>query len=221
MKYSVIIPVHNEADLIVPAISYLKTLHQNLEIIVVDGQSTDDTASLAAAAGVQVVDAPKSRGVQCNLGRIAATGDILFFIHVDTRIPLDAFTQIEQTFAEKEVNIATFRMRFDQDHFWLNIYSHFTQYDSIWTRFGDQCIVVRKKFFDQLRGFPDWPLFEDVRFLEKARQMSKIHSLPGPAVTSARRFKKNGILYNQIRNALLLIQYQCGVSVHKLAEQYR
>ena len=112
-------------------------------------------------------------------------------------------------------------MRFDLKHWFLNISGYLTRFDSILTRFGDQCIVVRKDFFNELGGFPDWPLFEDVEFLRRARKRTRIQSFPLEVVTSARRFKKNGIYRQQIFNGLLVLQYLLGADVKKLAEKYR
>ena len=95
-----------------------------------------------------------------------------------------------------------------------------TSFDSLWTRFGDQCIVVRRSFFDKIARFPQWSLFEDVGFLQKARKITRIHSFPAKVITSAHKFRKNGFIRQQIYNGWLIVQYLMGVSPNKLYKKY-
>jgi len=90
----------------------------------------------------------------------------------------------------------------------------------MFTRFGDQCIVIRKSFFNEIGGFPDWPLFEDVHLLRLARRHTKIISLPSAVITSARRFEARGIIKTQLVNGFLLLLYLFGVSPTLLANWY-
>lgn len=96
-----------------------------------------------------------------------------------------------------------------------------TRFDSIFTRFGDQGIVVRKEFFHAIGGFPDWPLLEDIHFLRLARKKTKIYSLPGKVTTSAQRFLKNGIVAQQIFNGYVILRYLLGQSPQELARKYQ
>lgn len=124
-------------------------------------------------------------------------------------------------FSNPKVMIGTFRLRFDSDNWFLKLCGYFTRFDSLLTRFGDQGIVVRRSLFDELGGFPEWPLFEDVDFLRKARRKTKIYSFPLEVLTSARKFKKNGPIRQQIKNGILILKYLAGVTPEKLAKEYR
>lgn len=185
-----------------------------------DGGSADRTADIARAAGVVVLETKCGRGTQCNAGAQISSGDILLFLHCDTFLSADAPRVLKEYFISGETKIATFRLRFDYNKRLLKFYSYFTRFDSVFTRFGDQCIVVRKSFFDTLGGFPDWPLFEDIHFLRMARRQTKIVSLPATAVTSARRFQRKGIIRTQLLNGWLIIKYLMGASPTDLAKQY-
>jgi len=97
----------------------------------------------------------------------------------------------------------------------------FSRFDSVFTRFGDQGIVVRRPFYEQLGGFPPWPLFEDVEFLRRARRLTRGWSFPADVTTSARRFRRHGVLRQQLQNTRLLLRFLAGTSPERLAAEYR
>ena len=221
LKCSFVIPTFNEAACISPFLKRLQEYFPTAEIIVVDGGSTDGTSKIALERGVIVIESEKGRGIQCNTGAKKATGEILLFLHADTNLPANALSLIASCFKDPQRKIAKFQLRFDNSHPLLRSYQIWTRFDSIFTSFGDQCIIVRKSFFEELGGFPNWPLFEDVHFFQLARKKTKIIVLPVYAVTSARRFLKRGIIRTQLLNGWLLLKYVYGVSPQKLNEQYQ
>ena len=170
MKYSLIVPCLNEAKFITECLRSIRKSFGSDEIILVDGGSSDKTLELAYHFDVRIIKSPKGRGIQMNAGAEKASGDILIFVHADTFIPDNAKQLIENEFANPINKIATFRLGFDADHKILNFYSKFSNYDSIFTKFGDQCIIIRKNFYQQIGGFPNWNIFEDVQLLRKARK---------------------------------------------------
>jgi rSAM/selenodomain-associated transferase 2 len=171
-------------------------------------------------APFRLVRARRGRGTQCNAGARRANGDLLFFLHDDTRLPDRAMDQVRQAFAEPAVGAACFRLRFDQRHWLLGLYAACSRFDSVWTTFGDQGLVIRRRIFDALGGFPDWPLFEDVELARRARRHSRIVKLPCAVTTSAERFRRNGILRQQLANALLMLRFLLGADPHRLAAYY-
>jgi rSAM/selenodomain-associated transferase 2 len=219
--YSVIVPTLDEASRVGDCVRWVRSLAPQPQVIVADGGSTDATSSIAKEAGAQVVQTGRGRGLQCNAGAQYAAGDILLFLHVDTRLPLHAFQVLEASFSQDKVQIGTFRLRFDWPHPVLRLYSLFSAVDTIFTRFGDQCIVVRKPFFYQLGGFPDWPLFEDVALLQKARRRTRIYSFPATVVTSARRYRRFGVVGQQLKNLRYMLAYLAGVPPEVIANRYR
>lgn len=224
MSFSVIIPALNEAERIAGCVQHVRELARcdgsAVEIIVADGGSADRTAELAYEAGARVVAARRGRGPQCNAGAAVAKGEIFLFLHADTRLPDGAFFLLSSELSTPAVKAGTFRLRFDESHWLFSIYTVFSRFDSVFTTFGDQCIVVRRELFEGVGGFPDWPLFEDVAFMQRVRRETRVRSFPAAVTTSARRFRRGGILRQSLRNGWYVLQYLMGASPDDLAVIY-
>lgn len=166
------------------------------------------------------VQAARGRGTQCNGGARQATGTLLLFLHDDCTLPAAAPRLIAAAFADPAVAIACFRLRFDRRHWLLACYAWCSRFDSLFTTFGDQGILMRRTLFDALGGFPDWPLFEDVELTRRARRLTRIYKLPAAVTTSAVRFLRHGMLRQQLRNAWLILRYLLGASPAALYQSY-
>jgi rSAM/selenodomain-associated transferase 2 len=171
----------------------------------------DDTLTISATRG---------RGTQCNAGARVASGDILLFLHDDTWLPERASQAIEQAFRDPSIRLACFRLAFDHPHWLLRLYASFSAFDSLLTSFGDQGLVVRRSLFEQLGGFPDWPLFEDVELLRNARRQTQVVKLRARVTTSAVRFLEGGIIRQQLLNAELIVRYLLGATPESLRRRY-
>lgn len=220
LRFSVVIPTLDEEAMVGKQVGHVLALEPGVEVIVADGGSKDATASRAADAGAVVVHGARGRGSQLNVGAAWATGDVLLFLHADTLLPANAFELLCGCFANDEVQIGTFRLAFDREHWLFTLYTFFSRFDSVFTTFGDQCIVVRRSFFEALGGFPEWPLFEDVALLQRARQRTSVCSFPAAVVSSARRFEREGIVRQSLRNAWYVLRYLWGMSPWELAAKY-
>ncbi len=218
---SIVIPALDEAERIGGCIAAAKASFPVAVVIVVDGGSRDGTAALAAAAGAQVVQSVRGRGRQCAMGAAASRTEWLLFLHADTLLPAHAGKVVEAFTTRGSAQIATFRLRFDRAGWFLRACGWCTRFDSVFTRFGDQGILIRRAFYEAIGGFPEWPLFEDVALLQRAREHGRVPSLPAAVTTSARRFEANGHYRQQWLNARLLWRYLWGASPHALAEYYR
>ena len=220
MKYSVIIPTYNEEKTIGKTLGNLLTHNAGFEIIVSDGKSTDNTKKLIRTFPIKLIESEKGRGIQMNEAAKPAKGEILIFLHADTILPPNAFEVIEENFSDENVKVATFGLMFDNTNLFLSIYSFFTRFETVFTTFGDQVIVVRKEFFDMLGGFPKRKIFEDVAFLKEARKHTKILKLKPKVVTSSRRFEKSGYIKTQLNNLKYFLLYFSGKTDEEIYERY-
>ena len=220
MKYSVIIPTYNEEKTIEKTLGNLLMHNAGFEIIISDGNSTDNTKKLAQTFPVKLIESERGRGIQMNDAAKSAKGEILIFLHADTMLPANAFEIIGEKFSDKNTNIAAFNLKFDNTNFLLSVYSFFTRFETMFTTFGDQAIVVRKRFFNMLGGFPDVKIFEDVSFLRKARKHTKILKLKPKVVTSSRRFEKVGYVKTQWYNLIYFLLYFTGKTDKEIYERY-
>lgn len=220
IRYSLIIPTLKVSESLRQQAFNLTRNHPGVEVIVVEACS-QKRIMYTREGNVCFVTSLKGRGSQLNAGAKFAHAETLIFLHSDTSLPEDAFETIERIFSDLKVQVACFRLRFNDPHWLLRVYGFFTRFDSVWTSFGDQGIVARKTFFEELKGFSDWPLFEDVDFLQRARKKRRILKLPSTVVTDAVRYRKNGVVGQQVKNAWLLIKYLRGASPWELANQYQ
>jgi len=220
-RFSVIIPTLNEENVIHKCIVHLHLLAPEAEIIVADGGSLDDTVKIAREEGAIVCYSTTGRGTQCNAGAALANREILMFLHADTELPQEAFTVLDSYFNQEQVRVGSFRLSFDVRHWLLEFFSKPSRFSLPISHFGDQCIVMRRSLFSELGGFPDWPLFEDLSLITRARKRTRIYRFPMAVTTSARRFLQNGILRQQLLNVGYIIQYLLGTSPHKLAAKYQ
>jgi rSAM/selenodomain-associated transferase 2 len=217
---SVIIPTLNESARIAQTLIRVRLALPDAEIIIADGGSGDDTVTIARGLGAHIVAAPRGRGRQLIAGAGRARGEILLFLHADTWLPSNTAAVVDAALADDRTLIGSFRLSFDTNSRFLRLCGWLTRFDSVFTRFGDQAIVIRRDFYDRLGGFPAWPLFEDVELLSRARRETKIVSFPASVTTSARRFQQGGLVRQQFRNAWLLLRFLAGVPPHRLAREY-
>ncbi|HEY7534086.1 MAG TPA: TIGR04283 family arsenosugar biosynthesis glycosyltransferase, partial [Nitrospiraceae bacterium] len=172
MTISVIIPTLNEERTITETIRHTAKLGLS-EIVVVDGGSSDRTIAQVASLGVaQVLTSQPGRARQLNAGAKASRGDVLLFVHADTRLPQTVKTSIESALADALVVGGRFDVQFDSDSPWSRLISTFMNLRSRLTRIstGDQAMFVRRNVFEQLGGFSDIPLMEDIEFSTRLKR---------------------------------------------------
>jgi rSAM/selenodomain-associated transferase 2 len=216
----------NEANLINSMMDHLEALEgsDQCEFIVVDGSPDGSTIKAVTHHDVHCVKSPQGRARQMNAGAAAATGEILIFLHADTRLPRNALNLINQTMTQQALIGGAFDLRIGSERLMLKIIARMASLRSRLTRipYGDQAIFIRRDYFNQMGRYPEIPLMEDVvlmRRIKKAR--GRIGFIPEPVITSARRWENEGILYATLRNWLLLSAFILGVAPGKLAEYYR
>ena len=223
MHFSIIVPVLNEEVVLEEQLAYLtgQGAHHHCELLIVDGGSDDRTVAIAERFG-RVLSSPRGRATQMNAGAAAARGEVLIFLHADTRLPDEAFDVIERALASPKVVGGAFRVCFNC-HLWsYRLVAFITNLRSrtrtIFT--GDQAYFVRATSFRAVGGYPDQPLMEDLEIISRLRKIGKAVLLPQYVTTSARRHEKVGLLRSVLFMWYLRTLYKFGVSPVQLQRMY-
>jgi rSAM/selenodomain-associated transferase 2 len=225
MKLSVVLPALNEADGIQDALHSLAPLRaRGVEVVVADGGSSDATVALSRPLADMVVVAPRGRATQMNAGAAASSGDVLLFLHADTRLPPGADALIRDGFARSGCTSGPFWGRFDiriagaHPLFPLiaaamNLRSRITGIAT-----GDQAIFMSRAAFGP--GFPDIALMEDIAMTKRLKHAGPLLCIAAPAVTSGRRWEKHGVMQTILLMWWLRLAYFLGANPAWLARSY-
>ena len=219
---SIIIPVLNEAAIVGRTIEQLSQ-HSELEIIVVDGGSQDNTATIAQQKAHQVITDRRGRAAQMNAGANIAQGDILLFLHADTLLPVDFVELVVKTLAQSGVIAGAFELTIAgkaRSLRWIEMLVKLRSH-LLSLPYGDQAIFISSSSFSKLGGFAELPIMEDFEFIKRARKQGRIAIAPGVVITSDRRWQKLGIWQTTLINQLIILGYYLGVSPQKLNHFYR
>ena len=222
-RLSIIIPTLDEAECIVPTLEALDGLRRGgHEIIVVDGGSDDATPALAAGHADRVLSAPAGRAEQMNAGARAATGDVLLFLHADSRLPARADRLVLQGLADADSAWGCFDVQIGGRHPLLRLVERMMNARSRLTRIctGDQAIFVRRDAFEAIGGYPRQELMEDIAISASLRRVSAPLRLRERCLTSARRWESRGVLRTIVLMWWLRLQYALGVAPSHLARAY-
>jgi rSAM/selenodomain-associated transferase 2 len=220
---SIIVPALNEAAGIEAALVPLQPLRAaGHEVMVVDGGSADGTDELAAPLADRVIASDRGRARQMNAGAAVASGDVLLFLHADTVLPVDAERVVLDGLAETGRGWGRFDVRLSGRHPLLRLGSRWISSRSRLTGVatGDQAIFVRRQLFDEVGGFPDIPLMEDVALTKALRRLGRPLCIREPVVTSSRRWEERGILRTMVLMNRLRLEYFLGADPARLAERY-
>jgi rSAM/selenodomain-associated transferase 2 len=220
MVLSVIIPTLNEAENILKTIESVRQQDREAEIVVVDGGSVDGTPEITRPHA-QVIDSPRGRAAQMNAGARVATGDVLLFLHGDSRLAPGALAQLRITLDNPRSAGGTFTLVFDVDNPLLRFNAFCSNIDWLIFRYGDQGIFVRRSIFEALGGYADIPLMEDIDLLRRLpRYGHRVLIRNYPVTTSARRFVEHGVVRQELLNTALVAAWFAGVKPQALAKWY-
>jgi rSAM/selenodomain-associated transferase 2 len=221
IKMSVIVPVLDEEKTIAATLQSLARFAP-FEIIVVDGGSTDRTAEICQQFDVKVMVSARGRARQMNSGAKAASGDILLFLHADTTLPNSAFDDIRLALGDSRCVGGRFDVELAGQHWMLKVIGAMVNYRSRLSKVstGDQAIFVRRFVFEQIGGYPDIPLMEDLAFCRMLRHTGEIACLKSRVMTSARRWEIHGVWRTILRMWALKLLYLAGVSPNRLKQYY-
>ena len=218
---SVVIPALNEGAHIGETIRHVRD--RDAEILVVDGGSGDDTAAKARDAGANVMIGPRGRAAQQNFGAGAARGDVLLFLHADTRLPGDYVEEVFESLMDPRVSLGAFRFKTDLKGPMMRFVEFMTNLRSKYLRlpYGDQGLFIRRHLFKTAGGFPDVPIAEDLLFVRRLSKLGRIATVSAEAITSGRRWQTVGPLRTFLINQVIVFGLAIGTSPRVLASIYR
>ena len=222
-KISIVMPVLDEADNIDAALEALQPLRaRGHEVIVVDGGSADATVRLAARGADRVIAASRGRAHQMNAGARTASGEILLFLHVDTRLPEAADLLLTQALQQSGRCWGRFDVRIGSRRPLLRMVSRMMNLRSRMSGIctGDQAIFVTAESFARSGGYPPMALMEDVVLSSRLRRWSRPAALRASVMTSARRWERNGVLRTIVLMWWLRMRFFLGASPARLAQLY-
>lgn len=220
-RISVIVPALNEAQGLGATLACIP-LTPGDEVIVVDGGSTDDTVAIAQQGGAVVLHSPAGRARQMNCGAQCAHGEVLLFLHADTLLPAAGLEAVRAAMQQPQVVGGAFHLAFLPSTPALRLIAWGA---NIRTRlgtlpYGDQALFVRRTLFEELGGYADVPLLEDVKLIQALRRKGQLAFLDHSVHTSGRRWLQRGLLTTTLRNTLIIALYFCGVSPATLKRWY-
>jgi rSAM/selenodomain-associated transferase 2 len=220
---SIIVPVHNHARTIGPILHALKSFRdRNAEIIVVDGGSTDDTATLARPLADQVIQSPYGLGRQMSEGAKVANGFIFLFLRPETKLPPDADTQVMYGRSRDTAVWGRFDQRIAGRHMLLPLVARFLNWRSRATGIasGDQAIFVQRETFFRVGGFLHIPMMEDVELCERLREISPPICVASRVTVPGDLYDRNGVWKTLREMTAMRWRYRIGAKPERLAKRY-
>lgn len=223
IEISIIIPTLNESARIAALVDYLlRNGNGAVEVIVVDGRSPDGTARLAEEAGAKVIEVfPPSRACQMNAGAFVAKGNVLWFVHADTRPPGTFFSDVRDA-VNAGYSMGGYRTAFDSGKFMLRFNAFFTRLNYVWFRGGDQTLFITRQAFDALQGFDEsLEIMEEYELLLRSKSAGmKFSLIQKPVLISARKYDRNSWLRDQIVNFRAIRMFKKGRDTKEIKEFY-
>jgi len=219
---SIIVPMLNEQASIASTLSALRAGAPDAQIIVVDGGSVDGGQGIARALCELLLEAPRGRAKQLNAGGARASGEVLAFVHADTMVPRTFAADIASAMRNPAIVGGRFDLELDDPALpyrligWMiSLRSRLSN-----TGTGDQAIFVRRAVFQRLGGFPNLEICEDLDFARRLKRAGPVACLRSRVVTSARRWRRAGLIRTILRMWTIRIGYLAGVSASRLSRWY-
>lgn len=221
-RLSIIIPALNEADSIAQTLAAIPD-DPAIEVLLIDGGSSDNTAAIAEQHGARVVPSPKGRATQMNTGTAHAHGEVLLFLHADTTLPPDFLAEIDRILAIPDTSLGAFRFSTDDTSPSMRVIAATANLRARWLNlpYGDQALFLRRDHFRLLDGYADLPVMEDFDLVRRATTLGRIRIARTHAVTCARRWKHKGPFRAVLLNQRIVLGWCLGISPTRLARWYR
>lgn len=221
VKLAVVIPALDEAEWIAGAV--VSAVAECADVVVVDGGSRDGTPDRAAAAGARIVASAPGRARQLQAGVGASEGDVLLFLHADTRLAPGFAAGVGRALRDPAVVGGAFRLRFDPSTPSLCVveWGARLRVALFGLPYGDQALFVRRSTLDEIGGVPQAPIMEDLDLVVAMRRRGRLAILPLPAVTSARRYIADGVWRTMALHWLAAGAWTLGVDRERIARWVR
>jgi len=215
---SVIIPTRDEGPRLGATLDLLAQ-RGDAEVIVVDGGSSDDTVAVARKHEARVVHARPGRARQMNAGAAAASGGLLLFCHADTHLPEHYDVHVRAALARPRAVAGAFDLALRGEEPMLRRIERAVGWRSraLQSPYGDQSIFLRRTTFQRLGGYREVPIMEDHDLIRRARRLGRIVIAEGAASTSARFWRRHGMLRGTLINQAVLVGTRLGVAPETLA----
>ena len=232
MKIAVVIPVLDEAEQILDAIASVRAGEPNgasaasessgpveTEILVVDAGSSDPTLPRARQAGARVLSAARGRAHQLEAGWRASAGDVIVFLHADTRLEPGWHAALREALVDPRVVGGAFRLGFDDPALAFRLVEWVVRLrvGLFSLPYGDQAIFVRRSALEAMGGVPAAELMEDLDLVRAMKRRGRLAALSPVAMTSARRYRLKGVARTLCRNAAALVGWWMGVERGRIA----
>ena len=219
MRLSVIIPALNEERALPKSVA---SVPRDAEVIVADGQSLDRTREVAARLGTRVITGDAGRGAQMNRGAEHASGDTLLFLHADCMLDPGADNAIEEALSDDRVVGGSFHLRIQPARIVLAVVAFGANLRARWLRlpYGDQALFVRRQVFEELGGYREIPIMEDVELVKRLRKRGRLKHLSANVTTSPRHWQRLGPVLTTLLNWFAVAAFTLGAPPSRLAAVY-
>ena len=221
---TVIIPTYNEEENIGATVrSVFKAATSQVQVIVTDGYSNDNTTNMARRAGAQVMQISGGRAKQLNAGASQARASRIIFLHADTILPQAFDSAVIKVLQDPYNSIGAFRLKINASGFGLRVVERVANWRSnvLKRPYGDQALFVRKEVFEKIGQFPIMPLLEDYEIVRRGSRVGRIAIANDEVKTSARRWKAIGVVRTTLLNQAIILGYHCGVPLERLKSWYQ
>ena len=221
---SILVPVLDEARVLPGLLDHLEALPGRFEVIIADGGSRDGTVDVAQSHPIapRVLGPVRGRAAQLNAAAEQAAGEVLVFLHADSRLAYDAYAALRAALRDPGILGGNFALRFDGDDRFSRI---LTAWYAIQRRagiyYGDSSIWTRRASFEALGGYRELPIMDDYDFARRLERRGRTVCLPGPATTSPRRWRSQGVPRTVFSWVVIRWLFLAGVPPERLARLYR
>ena len=222
MKISIIVPTLNEARCLNKTLIKIQQLSP-YELIISDGGSNDGTLKIAAKFTQHIIKGPAGRALQMNAGAQVATGDLLLFLHADSHIKPNSYQKMLDTMKNPKVIGGAFSLLIESSKWALQIINQFANLRSkyLGRAYGDQAFFVKKHIFQQMKGYTEFPICEDLDFYKRLKVFGSVVLLKEVVLTSPRRWVNDGIWLTTIKNIFIATLFELGFPPRILTKWYQ